>query len=94
MIGEKLEKWKQHIWEKMTFPVCAGKQGRDRYGSVQDIGYESESMYDKCQKDCSMTMMQEQVIEMIKRMPDEKIYYVVGILKGIEGLNSDSEGYV
>lgn len=31
-------------------------------------------------------MIQEKTIEMIKRLPDEKIYYVVNILQGIEGL--------
>ncbi len=36
-----------------------------------------------------MTMLQEQAIEMIKRMPDEKVSYVVNILEGIEGLYSD-----
>lgn len=36
-----------------------------------------------------MTMLQEQAIEMIKRLPDEKIFYVVNILEGIEGLYSD-----
>lgn len=38
-----------------------------------------------------MTMIQEQAIEMIKRMPDDKIYYVVSILEGIEGLFSDTK---
>lgn len=33
-----------------------------------------------------MTAMQEQAIDMIKRLPDDKIYYVVNILQGIEGL--------
>ena len=33
-----------------------------------------------------MTMLQEQAIDMIKKLPDDKIYYVVNILEGIEGL--------
>ena len=37
-----------------------------------------------------MTALQEQAIEMIKKMPDEKIYYIVTILEGIEGLYSQS----
>ena len=39
----------------------------------------------------AMTMIQEQAIEMIKRMPDDKVYYVVNILEGIEGLYSHSK---
>lgn len=40
-----------------------------------------------------MTMLQEQAIDMIKKLPDDKIYYVVNILEGIEGLfmENDSE---
>ena len=33
-----------------------------------------------------MTMLQEQAIDMIKKLPDDKIYYVVNILEFIEGL--------
>ena len=33
-----------------------------------------------------MTMLQEQAIDMIKKLPDDKIYYVVNILEGIEEL--------
>lgn len=36
-----------------------------------------------------MTVMQEQAIEIIKRLPDEKIFYVVNILEGIEGLTQN-----
>lgn len=35
-----------------------------------------------------MTMLQEQAIEMIKQLSDDKIYYIVSILEGIEGLYS------
>lgn len=38
-----------------------------------------------------MTAMQEQAIEMIKKMPDDKIYYVINILEGIEGLMYSSQ---
>ncbi len=38
-----------------------------------------------------MTVMQEQAIEMIKNMSDDKIYYVVSILRGIEGLSAAKE---
>ena len=38
-------------------------------------------------------MLQEQAIEMIKRIPEDKIYYVVNILQSIEGLfTTDSPG--
>lgn len=29
-----------------------------------------------------MTMMQEQAMDLIKRMPDEKIYYLINLLEG------------
>ncbi len=37
-----------------------------------------------------MTIMQERAFEMIKRLPDEKIYYIVQILEGMEGLTSQA----
>lgn len=40
-----------------------------------------------------MTVIQEQAIEIIKNMPDEKIYYVINILKGIDGLYPAKEVY-
>ncbi len=33
-----------------------------------------------------MTVMQERAFEMIKRLPDDKVYYIVRMLEGIEGL--------
>ncbi len=33
-----------------------------------------------------MTVMQERGFEMIKRLPDDKVYYIVRMLEGIEGL--------
>ena len=33
-----------------------------------------------------MTTMQERAFEMIRQMPDDKVYYVVKMLEGIEGL--------
>ncbi len=39
-----------------------------------------------------MTMLQEQAIDMIKKLPDDKIYYVVNILEGIEGLFMPKDG--
>ena len=30
--------------------------------------------------------MQERAFEMIKRLPDDKVYYIVRMLEGIEGL--------
>ncbi len=35
-----------------------------------------------------MTVMQERALEMIKRLPDDKVYYIVQMLEGIEGLTS------
>lgn len=33
-----------------------------------------------------MTVMQEQAYEMIKRLPDDKLYYIIRLLEGLEGL--------
>ncbi|MCM1136877.1 MAG: hypothetical protein NC400_15055 [Clostridium sp.] len=33
-----------------------------------------------------MTAMQERAFEMISRLPEDKVYYVVRLLEGIEGL--------
>lgn len=33
-----------------------------------------------------MSVMRKQAIEMVERMPEEKIYYLIHILEGIEGL--------
>ena len=33
-----------------------------------------------------MTVMQERAFEMIKRLPDDKVYYIVRMVEGIEGL--------
>ena len=33
-----------------------------------------------------MTVMQERAFEMIKRLPDDKVYYIVQMLEGIAGL--------
>lgn len=38
-----------------------------------------------------MTMLQEQAIDMIKKLPDDKIYYVVNILESIEGLFMEND---
>ena len=41
-----------------------------------------------------MTVIQERAFEIIKRLPDDKVYYVVKILEGIEGgVISDRCGY-
>lgn len=39
-----------------------------------------------------MTVIKEQAIELIKRLPDDKVFYVVNILEGLEGLFSENEG--
>ncbi|MCI8748387.1 MAG: hypothetical protein HFH67_11100 [Lachnospiraceae bacterium] len=44
-------------------------------------------------KEDNMTVIQEQAIEIIKNMPDEKIYYVINILKGIDGLYPANKVY-
>lgn len=33
-----------------------------------------------------MTVMKQRAIDMISRMPEEKLYYIVQLLEGIEGL--------
>lgn len=33
-----------------------------------------------------MSVMRQQAIEMVKRIPEDKIYYVINILANIEGL--------
>ena len=33
-----------------------------------------------------MTVMKQRAIDMISRMPEEKLYYVVQLLEGVEGL--------
>ncbi len=35
-----------------------------------------------------MTAMQQKAVELIKHLSDEKLYYVVQILEGIEGLTA------
>ena len=35
-----------------------------------------------------MSIMQEKAYEMIKRLPDDKLYYIVRLLEGLEGLVS------
>lgn len=34
-----------------------------------------------------MTVMKERAMNMIRRMPDEKVYYVVQLLESVEGLS-------
>lgn len=36
-----------------------------------------------------MTMMKERAIDMISRMPEEKLYYVVQLLESVEGLSEN-----
>lgn len=38
-----------------------------------------------------MTVIKEQAIEMIKKLPDDKVIYVVNILEGLEGLYAGNE---
>ena len=38
-----------------------------------------------------MTMMQQRAIKIIEKLPDDKVYYVISILEGIEGLESDHD---
>ena len=33
-----------------------------------------------------MTVMKQRAIDMISRMPEEKLYYIVQLLEGVEGL--------
>ena len=34
----------------------------------------------------SMSVLQERAYEMIKHLPDDKVYYIVQLLEGLEGL--------
>ncbi len=36
-----------------------------------------------------MTIMQQRAIKIIEKLPDDKVYYVISILEGIEGLQSE-----
>ena len=38
-----------------------------------------------------MTMLQKQAIDIIKKLPDDKIYHVINILEGIEKLFPEKE---
>ena len=38
-----------------------------------------------------MTMLQEKAVDMISRMSEEKLYYVVQLLESVEGLSGDME---
>lgn len=38
-----------------------------------------------------MTVMKERAIDMISRMPEEKLYYVVQLLESVEGLAENTE---
>ena len=37
-----------------------------------------------------MTVMKERAINMISRMPEEKLYYVVQLLESVEGLSENT----
>ena len=36
-----------------------------------------------------MTVMKERAIDMISRMPEEKLYYVIQLLESVEGLSEN-----
>ena len=36
-----------------------------------------------------MTVMKQRAIDMISRMPEEKLYYIVQLLEGVEGLSEN-----
>ena len=38
-----------------------------------------------------MTMLKQQAMEMIERMPEDKVYYIINILQGFEGLFGEQE---
>lgn len=38
-----------------------------------------------------MTMLQEKAVDMISRMPEDKLYYVVQLLESVEGLSENVE---
>ncbi len=39
-----------------------------------------------------MTMLQEKAVDMISRMSEEKLYYVVQLLESVEGLSENMAG--
>ena len=41
-----------------------------------------------------MTMLQEKAVDMISRMSEEKLYYVVQLLESVEGLSENMENDV
>lgn len=38
-----------------------------------------------------MTALKEKAVDMIRRMPEEKLYYVVQLLESVEGLSKNME---
>lgn len=38
-----------------------------------------------------MTMLQEKAVDMISRMPEDKLYYVVQLLESVAGLSENME---
>lgn len=38
-----------------------------------------------------MTQMKEKAVEMIQRMPDEKMFYVVNILQNLEAMSTNKD---
>ena len=38
-----------------------------------------------------MTVLKERAVDMIRRMPEEKLYYVVQLLESVEGLSENIE---
>ncbi len=38
-----------------------------------------------------MTALKERAVDMISRMPEEKLYYVIQLLESVEGLSENTE---
>jgi hypothetical protein len=38
-----------------------------------------------------MTVVKEQAVQMLKKLPDEKVIFLIKIMEGLEGLGTDAE---
>lgn len=42
-------------------------------------------------EDCDMTLMKEKAVEMIRRMPEDNMTYVINILQNLEAMSVDRD---
>ena len=54
------------------------------------VRFEEAYQYQKKRKEwCMMTQMKERAVELIERIPDEKMFYVINILQNLEEMSSN-----